>query len=263
MQHRTKKRFGQHFLHDEGILLDMQASIAPRSSDHIVEIGPGLGVLTRYLVDQVQQFDAIEIDRDLIGLLHESFDHHANFRLHEQDALTVDWLGFAGDSTCRVVGNLPYNISTPLLFKLFDALPAIKDMHFLLQKEVGDRLVAPVSTSKYGRLSVMAQYYCDVHALFPVGPEAFSPPPKVDSTFLRLEPHDHRTLSAHSVSRLSQVVATAFNQRRKTLRNSLSTLIDEALLSRLGIDAQKRAQDVSVQEYVQIANAIEDASISS
>lgn len=252
--HKHRKRFGQHFLSDEGILLEMQRCIGPQASDHMIEIGPGLGVLTRYLVGEVATYEAIEIDRDLVSVLHEAFDHHDNFTLHAQDALRVDWQALAGGVTLRVVGNLPYNISTPLLFKLYDAISVVKDMHFLLQREVGLRMGAAVGTTNYGRLSVMTQYFCDVELLFDVGPEAFTPPPKVESTFLRLTPKDIQSDQLCDVATLESVVATAFNQRRKTLRNSLRNVLDETAFLRLQIDPQKRAQDLTVAEYVRIAN---------
>lgn len=255
MAHRARKRFGQHFLQDEIVLAQMQQSIAPRAEDHLIEIGPGLGVLTRYLVSAVQAFEAIEIDRDLIPVLHEAFDHHPQFQLHELDALQADWFALAGDRRIRVVGNLPYNISTPLLFGLFEALDVVIDMHFLLQKEVGDRLCAAVGSSKFGRLSVMAQYYCEIESLFDVGPEAFSPPPKVNSSFLRLTPKPRDARLRVDVKKLSSVVSTAFNQRRKTLRNSVQSLLSSNDLQALGIDPQKRAQDVTVDEFVAMARA--------
>lgn len=256
MAHRARKRFGQHFLQDDVVLMQMQQSVAPNQADHLVEIGPGLGVLTQYLVSHVSKFEAIEIDRDLIPLLHEAFDHHPNFELHQMDALQLDWFELSGDSRIRVVGNLPYNISTPLLFRLFEAVDVIIDMHFLLQKEVADRLAASVGSSQYGRLSVMAQYFCEIESLFDVGPEAFSPPPKVNSSFIRLTPRSLVDRQQVNVDQLSKVASTAFNQRRKTLRNSLRSLITEEGLTALGIDPKKRAQDVSVQEFVSITNEL-------
>lgn len=254
--HKARKRFGQHFLHDEGVLQEMAAVIAPVSSDHMVEIGPGLGVLTRYLVGEVASYDAIEIDRDLVNVLKEAFGHYSQFHLHEMDVLKVDWSQLSAGRQLRVVGNLPYNISTPLLFSVFNALDVVKDMHFLLQKEVGERLAATVGSHQYGRLSVMGQYYCDMELLFEVDPDAFSPPPKVDSIFLRMLPLQNRQQQAQDVSVLERVVATAFNQRRKTLRNSLQTIIDADGLERLGIDPKKRAQDVTVNEYITLANDV-------
>jgi 16S rRNA (adenine1518-N6/adenine1519-N6)-dimethyltransferase len=253
-QHKHRKRFGQHFLSDESILQEMQRCIHPCSNDHMIEVGPGLGVLTRYLVDHVAQFEAIEIDRDLVALLGEAFGHHDNFTLHQQDVLRTDWAALAKEKKLRVVGNLPYNISTPLIFSLYNVIAKIEDMHFLLQREVGLRMAAGVGTSNYGRLSVMTQYFCDVELLFDVDPHAFTPPPKVNSTFLRLVPKNLETQQAVDIKALESVVATAFNQRRKTLRNSLRKVLDETAFSRLDIDPQKRAQDLGVAEYIKIAN---------
>lgn len=252
--HKHRKRFGQHFLNDEGLLQEMAAVIAPMPQDNMVEIGPGLGVLTHHLVGVVAHYDAIEIDRDLVGVLNEVMGHYPQFHLHEMDVLKVDWFRLAASHRLRVVGNLPYNISTPLLFSMFNAIDVIIDMHFLLQKEVAERLVATVGSHQYGRLSVMGQYYCDMELLFNVDPDAFIPPPKVDSTFLRLLPKKP-VLKAQDTTLLERVVATAFNQRRKTLRNSLQTVIDAEGLERLGIDPKKRAQDVTVSEYVMLANS--------
>lgn len=255
--HRPRKRFGQHFLSDDGILLDMRNAIHPHPDDHLVEIGPGLGVLTRYLIDQVACFEAIEIDRDLVKLLEESFGHHGNFILHSMDVLQIDWFHLANDKKLRVVGNLPYNISTPLIINLLQSASVVEDMHFLLQKEVGDRLAATVGSHQYGRLSILAQYYCDVALLFEVPPEAFTPPPKVNSIFLRMQPKEP-FLKAANIDLFEKTVATAFNQRRKTLRNSLRSLIDETALEKLNIDPHKRAQDLSVDDYVSISNYLFD-----
>ncbi|PHQ78309.1 MAG: 16S rRNA (adenine(1518)-N(6)/adenine(1519)-N(6))-dimethyltransferase [Coxiella sp. (in: Bacteria)] len=252
--HRARKRFGQHFLSDETILMDMRQAIAPEKQDHMVEIGPGMGVLTRYLVAEVATFEAIEIDRDLIKLLQEEFGHYDHFVLHTMDVLQTNWSQLANDLKLRVVGNLPYNISTPLIFSLFDAISVVHDMHFLLQKEVGERLAAPVGAHGYGRLSVMSQYYCDTELLFYVDPDAFTPPPKVNSVFLRMTPKPAAQLTVKDTKLFEKVVATAFNQRRKTLRNSLRPMLDEAGFEVLGIDLKKRAQDLTVDEYVRIAN---------
>lgn len=255
-KHQPRKRFGQHFLSDESILMSMRQAVAPSSYDHLVEIGPGQGVLTRHLIDSVAHYDAIEIDRDLIPMLQDAFGYCPYFVLHNMDVLQVNWAQLAKNHKIRVVGNLPYNISTPLLFHLFSALPVIEDMYFLLQKEVGDRLAAPVDAHNFGRLSVMAQYYCDVELLFDVGPKAFVPPPKVDSVFLRLIPKPASSRCVTDITLLEKIVAAAFNQRRKTLRNSLQQVLPVSLLESLGIDPRKRAQNVAVEDYVRIANAL-------
>ena len=256
MNHQPRKRFGQHFLSDNSILMSMRQAVAPNARDHLVEIGPGLGVLTKQLVDHVAHYDAIEIDRDLIPILQNMFGSHQHFVLHAMDVLQVDWAQLANGHPIRVVGNLPYNISTPLLFHLFSSLSVIDDMYFLLQKEVGDRLAASVGAHNYGRLSVMAQYYCDIELLFDVGPNAFTPPPKVNSVFLRLIPKPAASRCVTDLSLFEKIVAAAFNQRRKTLRNSLQQVVPITLLESLDIDPQKRAQNVSVEDYVRLANAL-------
>ncbi len=255
--HKPRKRFGQHFLSDESVLLDMQRVIAPKIADHMVEIGPGLGVLTRHLIDSVHRYDAIEIDRDLVAILKEAFSQHDNLTLHLQDVLSLNWFELATEKPMRVVGNLPYNISTPLLFDLFDAVAVIEDMHFLLQKEVGLRLAAPVGSSNYSRLTVMTHYFCDVELLFLVDPDAFTPPPKVDSVFVRLIPKRAQQIKAVDIKKLTAVVACAFNQRRKTLRNSLKDVLDDVGFAQLDIDPQRRAQDLSVEDFVRIANFVQ------
>ncbi|HYF98257.1 MAG TPA: 16S rRNA (adenine(1518)-N(6)/adenine(1519)-N(6))-dimethyltransferase RsmA [Coxiellaceae bacterium] len=257
MKHFPRKRFGQHFLVDQFILQSIVRSINTKPNDHLVEIGPGQAALTDYLVKEVQQLDVIEIDRDLIAPLKERFSGYSGFKVHQADALDFDFKSLqTGTKKLRVVGNLPYNISTPLLFHLFDELDCIEDMHFLLQKEVVERLCAPPNDEHYGRLSVMAQYYCQCSYLFEVGPEAFDPPPKVDSAVIRLVPQVENRLVAKDPARLSVIVREAFNQRRKTLANSLKQLISGTQLEELGIDPKRRAQELSVAEFVKISNQL-------
>lgn len=249
---KARKRFGQHFLQDASVLQQIVASIAPKTENHLVEIGPGQGALTDYLIGKTKQLDLIEIDRDLIAILQEKFGDHAS--IYEGDVLAFDFKQLQG-SALRIVGNLPYNISTPLLFHLFDFLDLIKDMHFLLQKEVVDRLTARVGSRQYSRLSVMAQYYCDTATLFLVEPEAFSPPPKVRSALIRLQPKQ-RTDQAKDMSVFHKVVREAFQYRRKTLSNSLKKLVSADQLRALGIDPKRRPQELTVEEYVQISNSL-------
>jgi 16S rRNA (adenine1518-N6/adenine1519-N6)-dimethyltransferase len=258
MTHQPRKRFGQHFLEDQSVLQEIVGCIHPKASDHLVEIGPGQAALTDYLVGHCEHLDAIEIDRDLIGPLEKRFEHSA-FQIHQGDALDFDFTQLVrADEKLRVVGNLPYNISTPLLFHLFDQLNCIEDMHFLLQKEVVERLCAETNSEHYGRLSVMAQYYCQTFFLFEVGPEAFNPPPKVDSAVIRLMPHAQQTLIANDPKTLSLIVREAFNQRRKTLSNSLKRLLTTQELEELGINPKSRAQELSVAEFVAISNFYSD-----
>ncbi len=252
-KHTPRKRFGQHFLEDQSVLHEIISSINPQPTDHLIEIGPGEAALTEILLEHAGHLDAIEIDRDLVRTLKERFQQAA-FKVYEGDVLDFDFTSLVQKSQkLRVVGNLPYNISTPLLFHLFDQLDCIEDMHFLLQKEVVERLCAEPNSQHYGRLSVMAQYHCQTFYLFEVEPEAFNPPPKVDSAVIRLIPHPKDKLTANAEA-LSLVVREAFNQRRKTLANSLKRLMSQAQLNELGINPQCRAQELSVADFVRISD---------
>ena len=253
----ARKRFGQHFLIDKNLLQQIVNTIAPAKEDHVVEIGPGHGELTQYLLPRVTKLDVIEIDRDLIAQLKQRFEQYSHLTIHESDALKFNFETLISkDHGIRIVGNLPYNISTPLLFKCFSFIHRIKDMHFLLQKEVVHRLCAAVGSSHYGRLSVMAQYYCDNTLVFEIGPDAFKPPPKVDSALIRLIPRQKRLIDTNDINTLTQIVKEAFNQRRKTIRNTLKKSISEKSLMDLSIDPQLRPQQLSVDDYIRISNAI-------
>ncbi len=254
--HRARKRFGQNFLHDRGIIQGIVRAISPRQGQRLLEIGPGQGAITAELLASGCQLDVIELDRDLLPILEEKFSAFDNFYLHEGDALKFDIPGLAGNDPLRVVGNLPYNISTPLIFHLLSAQHCIQDMHFMLQKEVVDRLAAGPGSKTYGRLGVMAQYYCEVEALFDVPPESFSPRPKVMSSIVRLTPHAALPHPADSINTLQQVLREAFNMRRKTLRNNLKNSISEAQLTTLGIDPGARPERLDLAEFVAIANFI-------
>ncbi|MGQ7245956.1 16S rRNA (adenine(1518)-N(6)/adenine(1519)-N(6))-dimethyltransferase RsmA [Halomonas sp. V046] len=262
--HRARKRFGQNFLRDLGIISRIVRSIGARPGDRVVEIGPGQGALTEpLLVDTAGRLEVIELDRDLIPGLRVQFFDQPDFVIHEGDALKMDFVALRGDGQpLRVVGNLPYNISTPLISHLLRAGDAVLDMHFMLQKEVVDRLAAPPGGSERGRLSVLAQYFCDVESLFVVPPEAFVPQPKVDSAIVRLTPRAQRTCQADDEALLFDVVRSAFGQRRKTLRNNLKGRIEADALDALGIDPSRRPQTLSVEEFVTIANAIHAADAS-
>lgn len=251
---KARKRFGQHFLNNPYYLEQFRTAIAAKTEDHIVEIGAGHGALTDYLAGESKQFDIIEIDRDLVPLLQKKYGHQAT--IHECDVLNFNFRQLNKTNKLRVVGNLPYNISTPLLFHLFEQLDVIQDMHFLLQKEVVDRLCAKVGTHDYGRLSVMTQFYCNAISLLTVPPEAFSPPPRVMSAFVRLIPHK-QALTVNSQERFTSIVREAFNYRRKTLSNSLKRWITADKLTNLGIDPKKRPQELKVEEYIRISDAIE------
>ena len=252
--HRARKRFGQHFLVDAGVIDAILRAIAPANTDTIVEIGPGLGALTESLARSAGHLHLVELDRDLAAALRTRWQSDDRVTVHEADALDFDFTAL-GDSL-RVVGNLPYNISTPLLFRLLEQRTAITDMHFMLQKEVVDRIAAKPGSKAYGRLSVMLQAHLVTESLFNVPPDAFDPPPAVTSAVLRLyerSPGDERP---GDDALLSALLAKAFGQRRKTLRNSLKGEADEADLAACGIDAGDRAEAVPVDAWIRLAGRI-------
>ena len=219
--HKARKRFGQNFLHDPNVIHRIVKAIHPTEKDNIVEIGPGQGALTIPLLTLCKSINLIELDRDLIKLLEKSLPSVGDFSIHNVDALKFDFSTLKNDErNLRIVGNLPYNISTPLLFHLVKYAADIKDMYFMLQKEVVDRICAEPNTKAYGRLSVMLQYHCEVEKLFNVGPGAFNPAPKVESSIVRLVPLMEKRVSVNDLGMFSQVVSQCFNMRRKTIRNS-------------------------------------------
>ena len=255
--HHPRKRFGQNFLRDERVIDRIANAIAAHEEDHLVEIGPGRGALTEVLVTSGCRLDVIELDRDLVPGLLAAFSIYPKFRLHSQDALKFDFTSLARDKEqLRVVGNLPYNISTPLMFKLLENAALIRDMHFMLQLEVVERLAASPGSKAWGRLGIMAQYLCRVEHLFNVPPEAFYPPPKVQSAIVRLTPRQEIPWEPCDVAQLRQVVQAAFAQRRKTLRNNLKGLIDSTGLETLGVDPGARAETLELADFIRIANAI-------
>ena len=251
MTHVPRKRYGQHFLHDRGVIAKIVAAVDPQPGDAIVEIGPGTGALTAPLLDRVARLEAVEIDRDLAARLEAE---HPRLALHRGDVLRFDFARLP--DRLRVVGNLPYNVSTPLLFRLVEVADRLRDAHLMLQKEVVDRMVAAPSTSEYGRLSVMLQYRFEMRKLFDVKPGAFRPPPKVDSAVVRLVPKPAAALAARDRAALARVVTAAFTKRRKTLRNALAGVVDEGGLRALGIDPRLRPENLGVPQYVAIANAV-------
>lgn len=254
--HKPRKRFGQNFLQDINIIDKIVAAIAPKAGEPVLEIGPGQGALTERLLPSGCALTAVELDRDLASFLRISFINTPNFRLHEGDALKFDLATLnPAPASLRVVGNLPYNISTPLLFRLLEQRQYIKDMHFMLQKEVVQRLAAEPDTSHYGRLSIMAQYYCQVVHLFDVPPGAFFPPPKVMSAIVRLRPRPPEVIADNPVI-LAQVVNQAFQQRRKTLRNTLKGLVSESQMAACDIRPDARAETLSVAQFVRLANQL-------
>ncbi len=255
--HRARKRFGQHFLKDNNVVTQIVAAINPQPSDHIVEIGPGLGVLTEALLSCVPEMDAVELDRDIIPLLAKRCEKLGNLTIHEADALQFDFMALADDKRpLRIVGNLPYNISTPLMFHLIESSQIISDMHFMLQKEVVNRLAAQPGGKDYGRLSVMMQYHCQVDSLFDVPPESFDPPPKVNSAVVRLVLHSKPPVKVNDVKILEKVVTQAFSQRRKTIRNTLKPLLSAVQMEKLGIDPVRRAETLSLAEFAELSNLV-------
>ena len=254
MKHIPRKRFGQHFLTDKGIIADIVQAIAPQAGQAMVEIGPGLAALTQPLVERLGHLIVIELDRDLAAQLRS----HPQLTVVESDVLRVDFRQLAGSAGCklRVVGNLPYNISTPILFQLLDVADVVEDQHFMLQKEVIDRMVAIPSTSDYGRLSVMLQWrYAMENVLF-VPPTSFDPPPRVDSAIVRMLPR--AAPEAVDVKLFSELVRVAFSQRRKLLRHSLGKWLEVRQFSG-AFDVQRRAEEVPVQQYVTLAQQVAPA----
>lgn len=253
MSSRPRKRFGQNFLRDQAIIDRLVNTIDPTSEDHLVEIGPGQGALTRPLLDLCQRLDAVEIDRDLVKLLRQSLESYSHFHLIEMDALKMV-LSDLG-SELRVIGNLPYNISTPLLFRLLAQSQHVRDMHFMLQREVVQRMCAEPGTKAYGRLSVSVQLRCEATALFEVQPEAFYPPPKVTSQIVRLVPLKTDLLGGVDPGLLDTLVKGAFSQRRKTLRNSLKNWLETEQLEQAGVDPGSRPERLTPMEFVELARA--------
>jgi len=251
MKHIAKKRFGQNFLTDQAIITSLINAIAPSASDIMVEIGPGLGAMTQPLLTHLDHLHVVEIDRDIITWMQQHYPAD-KISIHNTDALKFDFSGIA--PRLRVVGNLPYNISTPILFHLLDNVPNIIDMHFMLQKEVVERMVAAPSSAAYGRLSVMLQYRLRMEYLLTVPPEAFDPAPKVESAFVRCIPYDTLPFPARDEAVFAKIVTAAFSQRRKTLRNTLKGLLDDDGFAVLGIDSQLRAENLAVSDFVRIAN---------
>ncbi|WP_262964309.1 16S rRNA (adenine(1518)-N(6)/adenine(1519)-N(6))-dimethyltransferase RsmA [Methylobacter psychrophilus] len=259
MTHTPRKRFGQNFLHDHNIIYSILSSLQAKPGQHWVEIGPGMGALTEPLLQQKLRLDVVELDRDLVVLLKDKFKQHDNLQIYSADALKFDFSALAKDNEkLRIIGNLPYNISTPLMFHLLNNASCIEDMHFMLQKEVVDRICAAPGSKKYGRLSVMMQYFCATELLFDVPPESFDPAPKVMSAIVRLVPHQQPPVKVNDMTKLNRVVVQAFSQRRKTLRNSLKKLIDEDVIIALNIDPTLRAEALSLNDFAKLSNVLQE-----
>ncbi len=256
---QPKKRFGQHFLHDRGVVQRILDAFDPQPDETLVEIGPGPGALTRPLLERCARLHVVELDRDLVARLRAEFAPE-HLVVHEADALKVDFCALTPPGgKLRLLGNLPYNISTPLLFHLLDQERCIHDMLFMLQREVVDRMAAAPGGKDYGRLSVMIQWRLRVEKLFNVRPGAFTPPPKVDSSVVRLVPHAQPPVHVHDADAFARVVQAAFAQRRKTLRNNLKGLLAAGALEALDIDPQRRAETLTLAEFVALANVMPPA----
>lgn len=253
----ARKRFGQHFLHDPQVIARIIALIRPLPQQHLLEIGPGRGALTRPLLRAAQRLEAIELDRDLIPQLRHYCQGIGELQVYPADALTFDFARLRRDQRLlRVVGNLPYNIATPLLFHLLAQASHLDDMHFMLQKEVVERMVASANASAYGRLSVMVQYRCQVECLFTIGRGAFRPPPKVESAFVRLRPYRQPLVAVRDEACFRDIVRCAFSRRRKTLRNALRPLLSAQAMAAVGIDPQARPETLALPEFALLADAL-------
>ncbi len=251
MKHVAKKKFGQNFLKDSSIIHAIIQSIQPLQDDLLVEIGPGLGALTKPLLEKTKHLFAIELDRDIVNWMQNQYSKN-NITIFNEDVLNFNFHQF--DKKIRIVGNLPYNISTPILFKCIENIKIIVDLHFMLQKEVVDRMIAAPSSSEYGRLSVMLQYYFAMEHLVHVPKESFDPEPKVESSFVRLIPHDNYPFVANNIDQFGKIVKEAFSQRRKTIRNTLKNFMNANDFENIDINPQLRAENLSVSDFVKISN---------
>ncbi|THB66224.1 MAG: 16S rRNA (adenine(1518)-N(6)/adenine(1519)-N(6))-dimethyltransferase RsmA [Gammaproteobacteria bacterium] len=254
MNHKHKKRFGQNFLHDNNVINKIVSSITPKEGEELIEIGPGQGAITMPLLTKAKKLTAVEIDTSLIEPLQQKAADIGELKIVQADALTVNLAELAtSEDKLRIFGNLPYNISTPLIFHFLKFRHHIADMHFMLQKEVVDRIAAPPGNKTYGRLSVMTQYYCKAEHLFDIGRNSFYPPPKVESSFVRLIPFA-REHKANDEELFANIVLHAFNQRRKTIRNSLSRLLTAEQIESCNISPTARPETLSVEEFIRLAN---------
>ncbi|UOO76285.1 16S rRNA (adenine(1518)-N(6)/adenine(1519)-N(6))-dimethyltransferase RsmA [Neisseria sp. Dent CA1/247] len=250
-EHKARKRFGQNFLQDTRIIRDIVNAVRPQPDDTVIEIGPGLAAITGPLAQKLNRLHVIEIDRDIVGRL-KTLPFADKLVIHEGDVLQFDFNSVPGKK--KIVGNLPYNISTPLLFRLSEVADDVVDMHFMLQKEVVERMVAEPKTNDYGRLGVMLQYFFDMEMLIEVPPESFDPAPKVDSAVVRMIPVKHRIGEAEDFEHFSKLVKAAFHQRRKTIRNNLKDIATDEDLQAVGINPQDRAEHIAPELYVALSN---------
>lgn len=254
MKYIAKKKFGQNFLKDAAIIHSIIQSINPLLNDLLIEIGPGLGALTKPLLEKTNRLLVIELDRDIVSWMENEYSKK-NITIFNEDVLNFNFNQF--DQKIRIVGNLPYNISTPILFKCIDNILNIKDLHFMLQKEVVDRMIATPSSPEYGRLSVMLQYYFAMEHLVDVPKESFEPEPKVESSFVRLIPYEQYPFIANNIEQFARIVKEAFSQRRKTIRNTLKSFISENDFEKIGINPRLRAENLSVSDFVKISNYLD------
>ncbi|SEK75943.1 dimethyladenosine transferase [Colwellia chukchiensis] len=262
--HQAKKRFGQNFLHDEGIISNIVDAINPEPGDNLIEIGPGLGALTEPVIERAGQLSVVELDRDLAHRLRHHPFLAKHLTIYEEDALKFDFAQLASaEKPLRIFGNLPYNISTPLIFHLLSFKAQVKDMHFMLQKEVVQRMASGENCKSYGRLSIMTQYQCQVIPVMEIAPEAFKPAPKVDSAIVRLVPHKTIKNPVKDIKVLNSVCLAAFNQRRKTIRNSFKKLLSVETITSLGIDPSLRPENLVLADFVRLANYLSDNPVTS
>lgn len=253
--HRPRKRFGQNFLHDPNVIRNIIDVINPQPRDHLVEIGPGKGALTQTLLTGLWRLDIVELDRDLVVRLQNRFKDKHNIHIHSADALKFNFCNLVSETEkLRIIGNLPYNISTPLMFHLLEQVACILDMHFMLQKEVADRLAARPGTAAYGRLSLMIQYHCSVERLFIVPPGSFKPAPGVDSAFIRLTPRQQPPVEVIDEDIFKQIITQAFSHRRKTLRNTLKGRLSAGEIKAAGIDPGLRGEALTLAQFAVLSN---------
>jgi len=258
MPHQARKRFGQNFLHDEQVIARIVDAISPQADQHLLEIGPGQGAITDLLAQASGPLDCVELDRDLADFLRKRFAQHSNVSIQQQDILKFNLASLVDrGNKIRVVGNLPYNISTPVIFHLLQSVDLIQDMTFMLQLEMAQRLGARPGNKNYGRVGIMVQYFCEVEHLFNVPSAAFTPKPKVSSAIVRLTPHPRRAFEARSAEALQTVVRTAFNLRRKTLKNSLKAIMSAESLAQISVSLSERPENLGLSDYVAISDLLE------
>lgn len=251
--HQARKRFGQHFLHDQSVIDAILRAVDPQPGENLIEIGPGQGALTYPLLERCKELVAIELDRDLVPVLSKKAASLGKLEIINADVLEFELSSLAGNEVYRVLGNLPYNISTPLMFHLLESVQLIQDMHFMVQKEVALRIVAQPGDANYGRLSVMLQYQCDCHYLLDVAPASFKPPPRVDSAVIRLVPYDTPEHEIGDYSIFSRIVQLAFGQRRKTISNSLKPVLDRHSIAACDIDPGLRAENLHLTDFASLS----------